>query len=231
MICPVQFTFHSYQILQYQSPLTYYLNPAVDHFGPGYVFELIAVVAAGVIVTFFRTNVDVCTGSFCFCCTAIVVDAYRRKIFDAAVLFSRSWIDRLFLCLLLSAAAAAADPLWLLLLALSSKCAEFRKFFPITVAVVVVDVVVELPPDPADDVPVLSLLLTIRNNRPLREIGPSVAPLVALPEFPVMFVATVVSFPLAVVPILATNRCNTAVVGAVGSAFRLCLLLLWWWFL
>lgn len=225
MSSPVSLPFTLF-ISNIATPLTYYLNPAVDHFGPGYVFELIAV-AAGVIVTFFRTNVDVCTGSFCFCCTAIVVEAYRRKIFEAAVLFSRSWIDRLFLCLLLSAAAAAADPLWLLLLALSSRCAEFRKFFPITVAVVVV----ELPPDPADDVPVLSLLLTIRNNRPLREIGPSVVPPVALAEFPVMFVATAVSLPLAVVPILATNRCNTAVVGAVGSAFRLCLLLLLWWFL
>lgn len=76
-------------------------------------------IVAGVIMTFFTTSVEVCTGSFCFCCTAIVVDAYRLEIFDAAaVLFSRSWIDRLFRVLLLSAPEAAA-PL-LLLLPLSS---------------------------------------------------------------------------------------------------------------
>lgn len=60
-------------------------------------------IVVGVIITFFTTNVDVFTGSFCFCCTAIVVDAYRREILDPAVLFSRSCMDRLFLVLLLIA--------------------------------------------------------------------------------------------------------------------------------
>lgn len=226
--------------------------------GPGYVFELITVVVVGVIITFFTTSVDVvgvvvvaaavvavvvllCTGSFCFCCVAIVVDAYRRKIFEAAVLFSRSWIDRLFRCLLLNATAAAvaADPLlWSLLLLLALSSAELRWFFPATVAVAP-----EAEPDVDDPVlsaPPLLLPLTIRNNRTRLATGP--APSTADPATVVVAELAAVdateSFPLVVVwpPILATNRCNTAVVGAEGSALRLlCLLLwwlwLWWWFL
>lgn len=186
---------------------------------------------AGVIMTFFTTNVDVCTGSFCFCCTAIVVDAYRREIFEAAVLFSLSWIDRLFLVLEFNAAAE------LLLFAVSKRLAAFRRFLAITVADAP-------PPEPADEpltvaaavvvvvvvlllegAVVLSAPLTILRIRALRAGDPwsAVAGAAAAVEAGTE-VAVAVDGSLTR-DILATNLCKLAVVGAVGSAFRLCFVL------
>lgn len=189
-------------------------------------------------MTFFTTNVDVCTGSFCFCCTAIVVDAYRREIFEAAVLFSLSWIDRLFLVLEFNAAAEL-----LLLFAVSKRLAAFRRFLAITVADA-------LPPEPADEpltvaaavvvvvvvvvgllllllegAVVLSAPLTILKIRALRAGDPwSAVAGAAAAAAAGTEVAVAVDGSLTR-DILATNLCKLAVVGAVGSAFRLCFVL------
>lgn len=113
------------------------------------------------IITFFTTSVDVCTGSFCFCCTAIVVDAYRREILDAAVLFSLSCSDRLFRCFTLSAAVVILLLLILLLMFALSRFAELRRLFRVITGAAVVEALLV--------VVVFSLLLRI--NRVLRDCG------------------------------------------------------------
>lgn len=180
------------------------------------------------MVTFFTTKVDVCTGSFCFCWTAIVVEAYRREIFEPVELFSR-WIDLLFRCLLLKAQ---------LLFALSNRFTEFRRFLAITdaeppdpvvtVAVGVVVVVMVL-----DEELVLSPLINF-NSRVLLKCVVAWVPTTAPPPPSPAFTTECAPPPPAdasftlVELLFATNRGKTAVVTEDSAAKLFLLLILLW---
>lgn len=111
--------------------------------------------------------------------------------------------------------------------------AELPPDTPVVPVVAPAEVVVVVDCDDDDVVPVVVDVgfspLTIRKTRALRRGDPSTDP-----EVVVVVVAAAETGASFALVILATNRCRTAVVGAVGSAFRLCLLLLQkgyhWWF-